>query len=130
MLKILLIEDNPFFYGIWNSIIGRATNSPYKLDIAINDFIAIEMIGKTNYDIIISDIILSGRKTGFDIWKDIDTQNCIFVFASSVPIEKFAELTAKVEKKHDGFIQKPLNLNHCVNFLSQVILKEQRLKSS
>lgn len=126
--KILLIEDNPFFVSIWDSIIGRATSSAYKLDWANTDFIAAEMIEKTDYDIIISDIILTGSKTGFDIWKDFKPKaQCCFIFSSSMPEDQYYECLKHLDKKPDQFLQKPLKINSCIRYVSEVFLKKQRL---
>lgn len=128
--KILLIEDNPFFQGIWESIIGRATASPFKLDWANNDFIATEMLDKNKYDLIIADIILAGSRTGIDIWKEHACKDSFVIFVSSIPQEAFFELIKQTGKHHNHFISKPLNLNYCINCLAQVILNKQRNKAS
>lgn len=126
--RILLIEDNPFFQGIWNSIIGRATNASYSLDWANTDFIASEMLEKNEYDLIISDIILPGKKTGIDIWKEHDCKNSLYIFVSSIPEEAFHEFMKQNDKQADHFIQKPLNLNYCIEFMATVIRDGLRSK--
>lgn len=123
--RILLIEDNSFFLGIWDSIIGRSTNSPYKLDWANTDYIAREMLETNKYDIVISDIILTGSKTGFDIWKDFNAQNCCFIFSSSMPQEDYDACIKELNKRPDRFIPKPLKINECVRYISEVFLKKQ-----
>lgn len=128
IFKILLIEDNPFFKGIWDSIIGRATKSSYELDWAVNDFVASELIEKNDYDLIISDIILAGTKTGIDLWIEHDCKDSTYIFTSSIPQEVFLEFMKQTDKAPVPFIAKPLNLNYCIGFLSQVILKGQRSK--
>jgi DNA-binding NtrC family response regulator len=126
-LRILLIEDNPFFQTLWESIIGRATASAYTIDWANTDFIAEEMLENNKYDIIISDIILTGSRTGFDIWKKYDSKDCCFIFSSSMPIEHFYECLKQFDKKPHHFIPKPLKINDCSKYIANVILKHQRL---
>lgn len=124
--KILLIEDNPFFKGLWSGIIARATSSPFQLDWANNDFIASEMLAKNTYDLIISDIILSGRKTGIDLLQEADIKGSFFIFASSIPEDAYFEFTSIKKRKADCFVHKPLNPTYCTELLSAIFRHDLR----
>lgn len=124
--KVLLVEDNPFFQNIWNSILLRALHE-YQLDWAVSESAASKLMSDTTYDIIISDIFLSGSKTGVDLWKKTDPKLSRFIFSSGISCEKFA-LFAHEEHLPYFFIEKPLNVDHCVNLISAIALGEQRFK--
>jgi CheY-like chemotaxis protein len=124
--KVLLVEDNPFFQNIWNSILSQSLHS-YQLDWAVSENAAAKLLAETTYDIIIADIFLSGSKTGVDIWKSINPEQSKFIFSSSISQEKF-ELFAIDEDRPYYFIEKPLNTEHCINLISLIALGEKRFK--
>jgi len=124
--KVLLIEDNPLFLHLWNLILSQAMHV-HKLDWAVSEKSAVKLMRENDYDIIISDIFLSGSKTGVDIWKTINPEACAFVFASSIEKKSFEQFVAGEDRPY-LFLEKPLDIDNCVNTISEITLAGPRLK--
>lgn len=116
--KILLIEDNPFSFQTWQLVLSQSLWS-YKLDWAVNEKAANKLMAKTSYDIIISDVVLSGRQTGIDIWRTIDPQHCHFIFATRIKASEFASLVAGEDRPY-CLLEKPLNVGRCMQLIQQL----------
>ena len=124
--KVLLIEDNPFFLHIWNLIMSQAVHS-FKLDWAVSEKAAAKLMSENYYDIIISDIFLSGSKTGVDIWKTVNPESCTFIFASSIAKSSFEKFVTDEDRPY-VFLEKPLDIDNCVNIICQITLAASGFK--
>lgn len=122
--KILLIEDNPFFLHAWNAIMSRAVHS-YKLDWAVSEKAAAKLLKEQDYDVIISDIFLSGKKAGLEIWKTVNPDRGTFIFASSVEEKKFNDYIAGEDRPY-LFLKKPLDIETCVIAMTHITLEGPR----
>ncbi|AZZ36160.1 hypothetical protein CIK05_04915 [Bdellovibrio sp. qaytius] len=125
--KVLLIEDNPFFLQLWNLILSQSVHS-HKLDWAVSEKAAAKLINEHYYDIVISDIFLSGSKTGVDIWRTINPEACTFIFASSIEKNSFEEFVTEEEERPYLFLEKPLDVDKCINCISEITLAGPGLK--
>jgi two-component system cell cycle sensor histidine kinase/response regulator CckA len=73
------VEDEPAISNIQYQILTQEPNN-HEVDIASNGQIAIEMLGKNQYDLISLDYMLPGKINGIDVYYHIRGTN------TSVPI--------------------------------------------
>lgn len=99
----------------------------YKLDWAVSEKAVTKLMNKHHYDIIISDIFLFGSQTGVDIWRKINPEQCSFIFASSVEKTQFEKIVNGEDRPY-LFLEKPLDIDKCVNCINQITLAEPRFK--
>lgn len=99
----------------------------HKLDWAVSEKAATKLMAENYYDIIISDIFISGSKTGVDIWKTINPEACTFIFSSSTEKDSFEEFITGEELPY-LFLEKPLNFDKCVNTITQIMQAATTLK--
>lgn len=99
----------------------------HKLDWAVSEKAAAKLMNEHYYDIIISDIFLSGSKTGVDIWKTVNPEACTFIFASSIHKNSFEQFVTGEERPY-VFLEKPLDVDKCINTISEVTLQGPRFK--
>lgn len=118
--NVLLIEDNPTFFQNWNSILSQAVRS-HKLDWAVSKKSAAKLLKEHYYDIIISDVFLSGHTTGLDIWKTVNPESCSFIFASSLEQNSFINLVA-AENRPYLFLEKPLDIAKCISCINEIVM--------
>lgn len=114
--KILLIEENPVFFNMWELILSQSVHS-YKLDWAVSEKVASKMLKEHYYDVVISDIFLSGGKTGVDIWKTINPEHCTYIFSSSIHQKYFAKLIDGEQRPY-LFLEKPLDIDTCIRCMT------------
>jgi len=81
--KILVIDDEPDITFILKEILSR---EGYKVDTSDGSTDAKEKIAQSNYDVILSDIVL-GSETGVDILREIKTKklDSIVIFMTGFP---------------------------------------------
>ena len=126
-LKILIVEDNPDWEVIWRLIIDVFAEAA-EIVWATSVVEAERLVGQIEtegikFDIIISDIFLSGSFTGFDFYNHLDPRyRERFLFVSSAQSDKVrAILSADNEKIR--VLQKPFGIKQAVEELRGIIKK-------
>lgn len=122
---ILVVEDDITSEPIWRHIIDRAYPES-KCDWATSGAQAEQFIKKAkdkniNYDLIITDIFLSGAKTGIDLWnKYSHTLTTKMIVISSIEHEKL-EHYYKDERIKPQYIKKPIDIEECVKTIKAAL---------
>lgn len=122
--RVLVVEDDITFGPIWSYILHKA-NKCAILDWSMSVFDADEKImsmkkeGKS-YDLVISDIFLSGPRTGIDLWQRYRQQ-----FHDNIMLVSAIE-EAKMNKYFQGYqtptyLQKPLDVPLAIQIVSNLL---------
>jgi response regulator of citrate/malate metabolism len=124
MARILIVEDDITSRPIWEYIIGKADRSA-KFDWAKSVDEAEFKIEESvrlgqEYDLIVSDIFLSGSKTGIDLWKKYDQDlNKKIVLVSGIEQMKLMKYLGA--DKAPIYLKKPLNVEDCIEVVYEVL---------
>ena len=123
--RVLILEDDLTLEPIWEKIIEKSSPSLFYVwatNVAEAETLlkAAEEAGEP-FDLIIADIFLSGSKTGLDFWHSyLEKYRNKMILTSGVKYDKMVKYLgngALVPK----FLQKPLNINECINMLTSAI---------
>lgn len=113
----LVVEDDFTYQPLWEKII-RSVDPKAKIRWCITAEGAEELIKNTKtFDFIIADILLSGPKTGIDLWKRFKNRNAQFIFASGMPLKAFTEMVGTHDGTEPYLLRKPLNPRECAESL-------------
>lgn len=123
--KYLVVEDDFALQPIWeyvlqtidpNAVIrwARTQEGAEKL---INDRIR----SKDQFDIIIADVMLAGKKTGVDLWRDFKETGMLFLFTSSLTEKKFQQMVGENYGEYPFFLRKPLYVPDCIACINALI---------
>ena len=116
--RILIVEDDITLEPIWAYIVERAERLA-TVTWATSEFEAesliLDSIDEGNeYDLVITDIFLSGSKTGIDLWaRFFDTLRGRMIITSSIEYKKFVQYLGK-DAAQPLYIQKPLDPHDCI----------------
>ena len=107
-LYVLLIEDDVALYEVWGAILrvfgdneicwvtnARAAKAQWRL-------------GNHKFDLVVSDIFVSGGETGIELWRQFRDKGMPFVFTSIIAESKFRQLF-NWEASVPPFLPKPVN---------------------
>jgi len=126
--KILIIEDYEAMRAILRDILTRA--SAGQVMMAANAGIAIGMLEKTRFDIVLCDLHLGQSKTGQDILEEARHRALLPPHAVwlMVSAEKAAEMvTGTVESRPDDYLIKPITETMLFSRLKRQMEKKQAL---
>lgn len=107
--RILVIEDEPLML---KALAFRLGKDGYEVFTASDGAVAMEMLNKSSYDLIITDIMLpfvGGLEIVSKIKSNPVTQNIPMIVLSAVGLENI--VMEAFELGADDFITKPFNLN-------------------
>lgn len=116
--RILIVEDDITFEPFWESVAKRANknaeihwaSSVFEAENIIND----SLMKMKPFDLIITDIFLSGSKTGIDLWKKFSKQmHGRVIVISGIEYQKFIEYFEKTQDR-PLYLQKPLIPHECI----------------
>ncbi len=116
--QILVVEDDVTFEPFWQAIVERADRNA-KVFWATSELEAEDMIAKAfetgqGFDLVITDIFLSGARTGIDLWsKFTKALHGKIIITSAIEYEKFMQYFDKSDAR-PLFLQKPLIPHECV----------------
>ncbi len=123
---ILIVEDDITMEPIWKYVIERAVPGAsikwVTTEEAAEKIIAHRLHTSEEFDLIISDIFLSGSRTGIDLWKRYGSSNSQFLLMSAVSPTKFAKLVGDAEPS-PLYVQKPINPIACIDTISEMFSK-------
>jgi hypothetical protein len=116
--KFLVVEDDIGVQLMWERMIDAVDPEATILwatteegaEILIRD----EARSGNDFDIVVADVMLAGKKTGIDLWKRYGNGNLQFLFVSGIGRKKFNELLGKGNLEHPYLLQKPLNPSDCI----------------
>lgn len=115
--RILIVEDDMTQEPFWDYIIERAAEKAivsWATSVAeADEMIYVAQMEETHFDLIVSDIFLSGSLTGIDLWQRFNYQlNGNFLLVSSIDPMKLQKLLAGLGAPI--YIQKPLNVHETI----------------
>ena len=116
--KILIVEDDTTYEPFWTAIVERADRAA-KVTWATSEPEAERIIQEavkhgSNFDLIITDIFLSGSRTGIDLCsKFFKMLHGKIIITSSIEFEKYAQFFNK-ELIRPMYLQKPLVPHECI----------------
>lgn len=125
-LRILLAEDNAVNQKWAIKILSKLG---YSIDIADNGHIALDMVGKTNYDLILMDVQMP-EMDGLEATKMIrvclSKQPTIIAMTANV---MHGDRVACMQAGMDDYISKPVQLGELVNMLEKwaMVISDKRL---
>ncbi len=126
--RILILEDDFTFKPLWTSVIKHECPNAHvdwvQTEEAAERCIKLRKKMGQEYDLVIADIFLSGRKTGIDLWTRFGETIKNFVFVSSLPREKFDTLISAAENNYPVYIQKPLRASVCADVVRKILGSE------
>jgi DNA-binding NtrC family response regulator len=104
--NLLLVEDNPLARRNLATFLEHAEHNVHQAE---TGEAALELIARTRFDVVISDLRLPGRVTGLDVLK---YQNQISPETRLILITAFSSAEAQAEAESVGalYIEKPLSL--------------------
>ncbi len=115
--RILIVEDDITQEPFWDYIIERAAQKAivsWATSVAeADEMILVAQMEGTHFDLVVSDIFLSGSQTGIDLWQRFNHQlNGNFLLVSSIdPMKLQKHLTGLGSP---AYIQKPLNVHETI----------------
>lgn len=123
--KFLVVEDDITIQPLWERIIKsmdskamiRWSSTEEGAEKLIQDR---QRIGDS-FDFIIADIMLAGKKTGIDLWKQYGNGDSVFLFASNLSPKKFAEMIGDRDDRYPFLVRKPLNSLECLECLRAML---------
>jgi response regulator of citrate/malate metabolism len=115
--RVLVVEDDLTQEPIWSYIVEKASRwSTMMWATGVPE--AYKMISDAKrdgapFDLVISDIFLSGSLTGIDLWEKLDSEmkNHFLMVSSIDPIKVFRQLEGY---KSSMYVQKPLNIHDTI----------------
>ena len=124
--RVLIVEDDITMEPLWKYVIETASSGAsikwVTTEEAAEKVIDNRLQMSEEFDLIISDIFLSGSRTGIDLWKKYGNSNTQFLLMSAVSPTKFGKLVGDGEPA-PLYVQKPLNPNACIDTISAMLLK-------
>ena len=129
--KILIVEDDITLEPIWSYIIERV-NRKASVVWATAEAEAEELIMDSfekghEYDLVITDIFLSGSKTGIDLWnRFFHLLHGRIIVTSSIEYSKFAKYLGTTAAQ-PLYLQKPLSPHDCIEAVYGMLQRSNRL---
>lgn len=121
---VLILEDDYTFKPLWTSVIKQCLPDAQldwvQTEEAAERLIQLRRNNGQKYDLIISDIFLSGKKTGIDLWSRHSSATDNFIFVSSLSRDTFFSLVPQKEGSDPIYLQKPLRVSLCIDVIRQL----------
>ncbi len=127
--KILVVEDDITFEPYWTAIVERADRNA-QVFWATSEMEAENMIldaieSGHEFDLVITDIFLSGSRTGIDLWvKFFQRMHGRIIVTSGIEFQKFVEYFGKSEIR-PLYLQKPLVPHDCIGAIYNALHEER-----
>lgn len=126
--RVLIVEDDttlePFWMHIIDSIDERAEVKWMTTEEGAEYSVMKWLNRGKPYDLIISDIFLSGHKTGIELWRESMDLDIPFILTSVVSPKKLERMLGKNELV-PPFIQKPLDVDECKAMIKAMLDTDQ-----
>jgi len=126
--SVLIVEDDVSMEPLWSYIIDEV--DPHaEMRWVTTEEAAEKMIRQRlemgqPYDLIVSDIFLSGRRTGIDLWRRYGEGATAFILMSVIGPEKLMRMTG-LHEPLPPYIQKPLNPTECIDRVRNLLKSDE-----
>lgn len=126
----LIVEDDITQEPLWESIISKVSpraTFTWVEDQGMADVLLQEHVKQGPiYDVVISDIFLSGIKTGFDLWESYaQFFPGRFILTSGIDYGKFSRSLSQTHAP-PLYLRKPLNFSECIEAIHYAIASRHR----
>lgn len=122
--QILIVEDDVTMQPLWTYVIDavapRANVKWVMTEEAAEKAISRRIQFSDEFDLVISDIFLSGSRTGVDLWRRYGSGSSRFLFMSVVSPAKFETLVGAGENA-PFFLQKPIRPDVCMETVEAIL---------
>ncbi len=124
LLRILIVDDDITSEILWNIIISKIDeNANISWATSFNEAenkIKTAIESNLNFDLIITDIFLSGSNTGVDLWHKYHKQYTEkMILVSAVDPNKLSQHMGE-NGGQPIFLHKPLDFNQCINIIKRL----------
>jgi len=122
--RVLIVDDDASIELLWQVLLKKI-GIKFKIDWVTNEVDATAMIAGLVgqglfYDLVITDIFLSGSGTGLDLWKKATpSQRSRFVIISAADQDKIVE-HLKDQYSQPKFLRKPLDLDESMKLVIDI----------
>jgi len=122
--RILIVEDDMAYEPIWQYVLKKVNSKcriQWTSSAAEADRILSESHQKNNFfDLIISDIFVSGSKTGLDLWYKYGEPNNNMIIVSSIEYGKLFNYLGS-GKRMPVYLMKPFDINECIKTVDEML---------
>lgn len=122
--RVLIVEDDLEYEPIWQIVFQKINpDIRYTWSTSANE--AQQLLDQAHlngkkWDLIISDIFLSGSRTGLDLWQEWGEPFENMLLVSGVEYSKVLDYIG-LTKNPPAYIQKPFIISECVDIVSEFI---------
>ena len=129
--RILIVEDDITLEPIWTYVVDRVSRQATVVwatsEAEAEELILSSIQNNCEYDLVITDIFLSGSKTGIDLWsKFYYALHGRMIITSGIEYQKFMKHLGE-SPAEPLYIQKPLNPNECINAVFGMLQRSNSL---
>ena len=115
--RILIVEDDVTLRPFWSYIIDTVSPEAYVVWVtteeAAENMIQRRFEKTERFDLVITDVFLSGHRTGIDLWKRFGEEGPSFLLMSVLSPTKLAKMVGE-DVATPFYLQKPLDPKACI----------------
>jgi len=123
--KYLVVEDDFALQPIWEYVIQAIdTNAMIRwarTEEGAEKLIADRQKASDQFDIVIADVMLAGKKNGVELWRQFKETGMLFLFTSSLTEKKFQQMVGESYGEYPFFLRKPLYVPDCIACINALI---------
>ncbi|MFC1884893.1 response regulator [Thermodesulfobacteriota bacterium] len=126
-LDILVVEDDP---GVRKLLKKRLTKSNYEVETAEDGVSAVDMISKSHFDVVLTDLLMPGSVDGIGVLDAIKKNN---LRTEVIIITAFPSIDNAIEALKKGaidYLQKPINFDELLIRLDKISGMKKLLKNA
>ena len=126
--RILIVEDDMSLKPFWLHLI-ETVDETAEIKWMTTQEGAFHSLKKWNqsgrpYDLVISDVFLSGQKTGVDLWRESERINVPFMLTSVISPKRLEKMFSPGEPM-PVLLQKPINIDECKVLIKSFLEKDE-----
>lgn len=130
-LKFLVVEDDFALQAVWEYIIKsispQATIRWSFTEEGAEQLMRDYMKANDEFDFIICDVMLAGKRNGVDLWKRYGGGKSQFLFTSVLSRKEFQEIVGDEWEKYPYFIEKPLDPDRCMKSMKAMLSSRHKI---
>lgn len=123
--RFLVVEDDASIQPVWEHIIRtidpRAVIRWSRTGEGAEFLIEQQRRQHGFFDFIVADVMLAGKMTGVDLWKNHPESESLFLFVSALPPRKFNEMVGEARDRFPFLVNKPIDPVECIESIRAMI---------